>query len=274
SYEAVLADPDVDAVYVPTPASLHGVWTRRALAAGKHVLCEKPLTANGAEAERIAALAHASNLVLMEAMHSQHHPAWARVRELLADGAVGTPRSAEATFLVDIADRADIRWQPALGGGALMDLGVYPLRFLQAVFGPPVVRSATAVDVGGVDASMSVRLDLPGGVDGTVVASMVPGGPPEAVARIVGDAGTMTVHLPYHPQMGGRITVERDGRTHHEDLDTTSTYVYMLRAFADAVLRGGPVVTDADEAVVTMNLIDAAYSAAGMAPRQPAAADD
>ncbi|WP_448629345.1 Gfo/Idh/MocA family protein [Cellulomonas soli] len=207
-YDTLLADPDIDAIYIPTPAALHGHWTRRALTAGKHVLCEKPLTANADEAAQIAALADSSGLVVMEAMHAQHHPAWERVRELLAQGVVGTPRTAEATFLVDIADRSDIRWQRALGGGALMDLGVYPLRFLQTVFGTPVVREAVAVDEGGVDASMTVRLDLPGGVDGTVHASMTQG-PFEALAQIVGTTGTMTVNLPYHPQMGGSIVVER-----------------------------------------------------------------
>ena len=118
-YEAVLADPDVDAVYVPTPAALHGVWMRRAIAAGKHVLCEKPFTANAAEAEEVAALADGSGLVVMEAFHSQHHPLWARLRSLLADGAVGQVREAEADFCVDIADRSDIRWQESMGGGAL-----------------------------------------------------------------------------------------------------------------------------------------------------------
>ncbi|MGN8245464.1 Gfo/Idh/MocA family protein [Cellulomonas soli] len=275
-YDTLLTDPDIDAIYIPTPAALHGRWTRRALAAGKHVLCEKPFTANADEAAQIAALADTSGMVVMEAMHAQHHPAWARVRELLTQGVIGTPRSAQATFLVDIADRSDIRWQRELGGGALMDLGVYPLRFLQTLFGTPVVREAVAVEESGVDASMTVGLDLPGGVDGTVHASMTHGSF-EALARIVGTTGTMTVNLPYHPQMGGSIVVARAGdgageRTSErteEPLDATSTYVSMLRAFADAVLRGGPVLTDAHEAVRSMRVVDAAYLAAGMTPREP-----
>ncbi|GAA3821113.1 Gfo/Idh/MocA family protein [Cellulomonas soli] len=267
-YDTLLADPDVDAIYIPTPASLHGLWTARALAAGKHVLCEKPFTANADEAARIAALADGTGLVVMEAMHAQHHPAWARVRELLDQGVIGEPRTAEATFLVDIADRGDIRWQQALGGGALMDLGVYPLRFLQTVFGTPVVRAASAVEVDGVDGSITVRLDLPGGVDGTVRASMVQD-QPEAEATIVGTTGTLRVHLPYHPQMGGHLVVETaDGRT-QEQLDPTPTYVFMLRAFAEAVLHGGPVVTDPAEAVRSMRVVDAADVAAGLSPRQP-----
>jgi predicted dehydrogenase len=269
-YDALLADPDVDAVYVPTPAALHGVWMLRAIAAGKHVLCEKPFTANADEAEDVAAAAAGSGLVVMEAFHSQHHPSWARLRELLAEGVIGDVVSAEADFCVEIADRSDIRWQESMGGGALMDLGVYPLRFLTHVLGAPTVRSAEAVEVDGVDASIVVRLDLPGGVDGTVRASMVAGEDHSVQARITGTAGTITVHGPYAPQNDGRIVVERDGETVEEPVDPTGSYVWMLRSFADAVLRGGDPVSGTTQAVAAMRLVDDAYRAAGMAPRQPA----
>ncbi|WP_454050620.1 Gfo/Idh/MocA family protein [Cellulomonas sp. Marseille-Q8402] len=269
-YDALLADPDVDAVYVPTPAALHGVWVLRAIAAGKHVLCEKPFTANAAEAEDVAAAAAGSGLVVMEAFHSQHHPSWARLRELLAEGAIGDVVSAEADFCVEIADRSDIRWQESMGGGALMDLGVYPLRFLTHVLGAPTVRSAEAVEVDGVDASIVVHLDLPGGVDGTLRASMVETEDQRAWARITGTAGTITVHAPYAPQNGGRIVVERDGASTEEPVDPTGSYVWMLRSFADAVLHGGDPVSGTTQAVAAMRLVDDAYRAAGMAPREPA----
>lgn len=270
-YDALLADPDVDAVYVPTPAALHGVWMLRAIAAGKHVLCEKPFTANAAEAEDVEAAAAGTGLVVMEAFHSQHHPSWARLRELLAEGAIGEVTSAEADFCVEIADRGDIRWQESMGGGALMDLGVYPLRFLTHVLGAPTVRSAEAVEVDGVDASIVVHLDLPGGVEGTVRASMVASEDQSVRARIVGTTGTITVHSPYGPQNGGRIVVEHaDGRVVEEPVDPTASYVWMLRSFADAVLRGGDPVSGTAQAVAAMRLVDDAYRAAGMAPREPA----
>ncbi|MBU5422401.1 Gfo/Idh/MocA family oxidoreductase [Cellulomonas hominis] len=271
-YDAVLADPDVDAVYVPTPAALHGVWMRRAIAAGKHVLCEKPFTANAAEAEEVAALADGSGLVVMEAFHSQHHPLWARLRALLADGAVGQVREAEADFCVDIADRSDIRWQESMGGGALMDLGVYPLRLLTHLLGTPEVRSAVAQDVDGVDAEMTVRLDLPNRVSGTLRASMVETARPRAWARITGTTGSLTIDQPYGPQHGGRVVVERDGGSVEEAADPTPSYVFMLRTFADAVLRGADPVSGTAQAVEAMRVVDAAYRAAGMAPREPAAA--
>jgi predicted dehydrogenase len=270
-YDALLADPDVDAVYVPTPAALHGPWMRRAIAAGKHVLCEKPFTANAAEAEEIAALADGSGLVVMEAFHSQHHPSWARLRALLAEGAVGDVVSAEADFCVEIADRSDIRWQESMAGGALMDLGVYPLRLLTHLFGTPTVRAAEAVDVDGVDAEIVVHLDLPGGVPGTVRASMVATGQDQSVvARITGTAGTITVHAPYAPQNGGRIVVERDGVEVEEAVDPEGSYVWMLRSFAGAVLRGEDPVSGTAQAVEAMRVVDAAYLAAGMRVREPA----
>jgi predicted dehydrogenase len=269
-YDALLADPDVDAVYVPTPAALHGAWVLRAIAARKHVLCEKPFTANAAEAEDVAAAAAGSGLVVMEAFHSQHHPSWARLRELIAEGAIGEVTHAEADFCVEIADRSDIRWQESMGGGALMDLGVYPLRFLTHVLGAPTVQAAEAVEVDGVDASIVVHLALPGGVPAVLRASMVETEDQRAIARIVGTAGTITVHAPYAPQNGGRIVVERDGETVEEPVDPTGSYVWMLRSFADAVLRGGDPVSGTVQAVAAMRLVDDAYRAAGMAPRQPA----
>jgi predicted dehydrogenase len=273
-YDAVLADTDLDAVYVPTPAALHGAWTLRAIRAGKHVLCEKPLTANADEAAEIDAAARASGLVVMEAFHSRHHPLWDQVRRLLDDGAIGEVRTAEASFCVPILDRTDIRWQPDLGGGGLMDLGVYPLRLLQHVVGAGEVLDATATDEGGIDATMTVVLHLAGrtgGVRGTVRTSMVEEADPRASARFVGTDGTLDVHMPYHPQQGGRLTIERDGTSVEEPVDPTSTYEGMLRAFAGAVLRGQDVGTGTAEALSTMRLVDAAYRAAGMAPRRPLA---
>jgi predicted dehydrogenase len=274
SYDALLADPEIDAVYVPTPAALHGAWMRRAIAAGKHVLCEKPFTADAAEAEEIHALAQAGDLVVMEAFHSQHHPLWARVAELLAEGAIGDVRTAEADFCVDISDRSDIRWQEGMAGGALMDLGVYPLRLLTVLFGVGTVRSATATDENGVDAEITVRLDLPGGVDGTVRASMVETADQRARARIEGTAGSITIHSPYGPQNGGRLVVDRGGAVTEEPVDPTASYVFMLRAFADAVLRGADPVSGTAAAVDVMRLVDASYLAAGMRPRRPAALAD
>ncbi|MGY1773148.1 Gfo/Idh/MocA family protein [Blastococcus sp. SYSU D00813] len=270
SYDALLGDPAVDAVYVPTPAALHGHWTRRAIEAGKHVLCEKPFTANADEAEEIAGLAEGSGLVVMEAMHSRFSPRWARMAEIVRSGALGEVRTAEARFITPHADRAgDIRWQLPLGGGALMDLGVYPVTLLRHLFGEPEVRSAVAEDIDGVDAAMTADLVFAGGVKGRVVASMAEGADWGADLRVTGTAGTLAVRMPYHPYLYGELVLTTDAGTETEGPEERTTYSYMLEAFRDAVADGAPVVTGAREATATMRGIDAIYRAAGMQPRQP-----
>src|SRR5947209_5075309 len=125
SYEALLADPDVDAIYNPLPNGLHGLWTLRALEAGKHVLCEKPFTANAAEAVLVADAAKASGLMVMEAFHWRYHPMAARMLEVIASGDLGDVRRVEAALCFPLPLFNDIRYQLDLAGGALMDAGCY-----------------------------------------------------------------------------------------------------------------------------------------------------
>ncbi|GAB2844660.1 Gfo/Idh/MocA family oxidoreductase [Actinocorallia aurea] len=274
SYEAVLEDPGIDAVFVPTPIALHGHWTRRALAAGKHVLCEKPFTANADEAAEMAELSDAGDLVVMEAFHSRHHPMWARMRDVLGSGTIGDLVSARAAFTAPHPDASDIRWNLALGGGALMDLGVYPVRLLSFLFGTPVVRHAKAVEAGGVDAAMTAELDLPGGaagrpVTGQVVASMRDEDGFAAELEVTGSAGSLHVRMPYHPYLYGLMTVATPAGTVTEEGDPRTSYAFQLEVFRDAVRDGRPVVTGPREAAAAMRVIDEVYRAAGMAPRAP-----
>src|SRR4051812_23349375 len=157
SYDALLADEDIDAVYIPLPAALHGRWMRRTIEVGKHVLCEKPFTANADEAAEIAALAAGTDRVVMEAFHSRLHPLWARLRQIVDSGALGEVRTARASFCAPIPPGKDIRWQVPLGGGALMDLGVYPVGLLRHLLGEPRGLSADASGREGVAARGSPR---------------------------------------------------------------------------------------------------------------------
>src|SRR5215468_10236658 len=131
SYDALLADRELDAIYNPLPNSLHCEWTIRALRAGKHVLCEKPIAANAAEAERMAEAAAASGRVLMEAFHWRYHPLAARMREILASGAIGRVQHLEAWLCFPMLSPGDIRWRLDLAGGALMDAGCYPVSMVR-----------------------------------------------------------------------------------------------------------------------------------------------
>ncbi len=262
SYDALLADPEIDAVYVPLPAALHGEWTLRALAAGKHVLCEKPFTANAAEAERVRDAATASGLVVMEAHHASFHPLVARVRELA--GTIGEIERGSSWFHVPIKPGSDIRWNLALGGGSLMDLGVYPLRLSRDVLGPGTVESARAWRRGDIDRRMRARLRH-GAALITVDCGMWSRKGFGVGFELRGTAGRLRVGWPFHPQQGSRIRVDgRAGRL-RETADRRASYDFQLEAFRDAVATGTP--PGLDEAVETMRTVDAIYRAAGMQPR-------
>lgn len=268
SYEALLADPDLDAVYVPLPAALHAPWTIAAVEVGKHVLCEKPFTSNAADAEAVAAVAAASDLVVMEAYHSHYHPLYGRLREILASGELGTIRRADASFCVPIRPGGDIRWNLALGGGGLLDVGYYPVRALTELFGEPVaVPEAQAWLRDGVDRRLDARLALPSGVDGRIVSSMWSRKAFAMGLEVRGDVGRMRVSFPHHPQMGTRIRIDgRNGRR-VERAERRSTYSYQLEAFRGAASGAQAPATDAAAAVRNMRTLDAIYAAAGMQPR-------
>lgn len=269
SYDALLADPTIDAVYVPLPAALHAGWTIAAIEAGKHVLCEKPFTSNAPAAERVAAVAGRSGRVVMEAYRSHFHPLYGRLREILTSGEIGPVRSARATFCIPIPPGRDIRWNPELGGGALLDVGYYPVRVLTELFGPsPTVERARAWRRGDIDRRIEASLRFAGGVDAEIVTSMWSRTPFSMTLAVVGEAGTMRVSFPYHPQMGTRVHVRGGGGTRTERTDRRSTYSFQLEAFRDAVSRGAAVETDAAAALSHMRTLDQIYRAAGMSPRR------
>ncbi len=271
SYTSLLADKSIDAVYNPLPNGLHGRWTMAAIAAGKHVLCEKPFTANADEARTVARAAAGSGLIVMEAHHSSHHPQTKRAAELVRSGILGELVSAQASFIVPMPPSHDIRWNLALAGGSLMDLGCYPLRWLRDVLGVvPTVTSATAHDRDGIDASMDARLDY-AGTRGRGRAAMWSRRLLVITAEVRGTAGVMKVRMPFMPQLKGRIRVDGPGMRVRERADPRSSYSFQLEAFRDAVVAGGPNITDSDAAVETMETIDEIYRAAGMDARQPTA---
>jgi predicted dehydrogenase len=271
SYAALVEAGDLDAVYVPLPNGLHGAWTLRALAAGKHVLCEKPFTADAAEARMVAEAAGGIDRVVMEAFHYRYHPLTERVRQLLADRAIGTVRHVEARMCFPLPKFSDIRYNLALAGGALMDAGCYGLHALRT-FGPgePAVVSATAkLRRPGVDRAMDIRLRYPDGTTGRAVTSLWSARLLDVSLRIDGDAGSIRVLNFVTPHMYHRLTVRTARGRFQERVPGPATYACQLHAFHAAVADGGPVLTSAADAVPTMVLIDDAYRAAGLEPRRP-----
>ncbi|MBV8386419.1 MAG: Gfo/Idh/MocA family oxidoreductase [Acidimicrobiia bacterium] len=272
SYDELLGDSDVDAVYNPLPNGLHGLWTIRALEAGKHVLCEKPFTANAAEAERVAAAADRSGLVVMEAFHWRYHPLARRMLEIIDRGELGPIRHIETTMCFPLFKRSDIRWQLDLAGGALMDAGCYTVHMLRTLAGdePEVVSADAKLRAPGVDRVMQADMRFADGRTGRIRTSMWSSSVLKMAARVEGERGTLSVFNPVAPQYFHRMTVKVDGKRRRERVKGGSTYAYQLQAFADAVLRGAPTLTPPTDSTANMRVIDDIYRAAGMEPRRGA----
>jgi predicted dehydrogenase len=273
AYADVVADPEVEVVYNPLANSLHGPWNLAAIAAGKHVLTEKPSASNAEEAREVRDAAAAAGVTFLEGFHYLHHPVTRRLHELLATGELGQLRHVEVELVTPAPPDDDPRWSLDLAGGALMDLGCYGLHAHRLLApwagGPPRVAAARGGERAGhpgVDEWIDADLEFPGGATGSARCNMA-GEVVRMPCRIVGDRGEATAANFALPNVDDRVTVTtRDGRR-VEHLGTRPTYTYQLEALR-AHLRGGATLPiDADDAVATMELIDACYQAAGFPPR-------
>ncbi|MFD6224622.1 Gfo/Idh/MocA family protein [Nocardia asteroides] len=271
-YQDLLDSPEVDAVYIPLPNGLHGRWTRAAVAADKHVLCEKPFTANAEEAREIARLAADSGLVVMEAFHYRYHPLIRAAEEIVASGELGTLRRVETALSFPLPLFSDIRYDYDLAGGALMDAGCYAVHMARVLGGEdPEVVSARAKLHGDrrIDRAMSAELRFPSGHTGRVRCSMWSADVLRISATVVGDRGRMRLLNPVLPHAGHLLAVRSADGTRLRRFPRRPSYDYQLDAFADAVLRGAPVPTTPDDAVTTMAVIDDIYRSAGLPLRVP-----
>ncbi|MEV5355425.1 Gfo/Idh/MocA family oxidoreductase [Streptomyces sp. NPDC052693] len=273
SYAELVADPEIDVVYNPLANGLHGPWNLAALAAGKHVLSEKPSASNAEEAAEVRAAAERAGTVFMEAFHYLFHPVTRRLHELLASGELGELRHAEAMVAIAAPPQSDPRWSLPLAGGALMDLGCYGLHALRMLApragGAPRLTASRAGEragAPGVDEWLDADLEFPGGARGAARCHMAYDGLDMSL-RIVGSRGEAWAPNFVLPHLDDRVVVRtaRGERTEH--LGTRSSYTYQLEAFAARVREGTPLPLDADDAVATMLLVDACYRQAGFAPR-------
>ncbi|MFB9375741.1 Gfo/Idh/MocA family protein [Kineococcus gynurae] len=275
-YDALLADPEVDLVYNPLANGLHGRWNVAALRAGKDVLTEKPSAADAAEARAVHDVARETGRALLEGFHHAHHPLWLRVHEILAAGELGGLVSVEAVMHMPAPDDDDPRWSAELAGGSVMDVGCYALHAVRDLAAHvegghaiPVVLSARGEErFPGVDGWLDADLDLGGGVSGRIRSSMVA---PDVDFRleVVGERGSLSAPCFIKPQLDDRLLVRVDGAERVEHLGARTSYTYQLAAVAAHLNDGVPFRTDAADAVVAMELVDACYTAAGMAPRRP-----
>ncbi|MFF9770264.1 Gfo/Idh/MocA family protein [Streptomyces sp. NPDC014636] len=266
-YDALLERPDVDAVYVPLPIALHARWTERALRAGKHVLAEKPLTARAADTARLLGLARERGLVLAENYLFVHHGAYTAVRDLVAAGVIGDVRALSASFTIPPRPVDDIRYRADLDGGALLDIGVYPLRLASLLLGPElrvhgaVLRHDTArgVDLGGSallgDPVTGASAQLVFGMEHAYTAGW----------RLLGSEGSLALDRAYSPPAGHRPTlrIERADGSEERVLPAHDQASTAVTAFAEAVRGAGRGhVADTTPVLRQAELVDAVRRAA------------
>ena len=268
-YRAVIEDPEIDGIYNPLPNGLHAEWTLAAIAAGKHVLCEKPFTSNATEAKEVAAAAAATELVVMEAFHYRYHPFARRVAEIMANGELGKLQRVEAALCFPLPKFSDIRYQLDLAGGATMDAGCYPISMVRMLGGeePQVASARAKLRSEQVDRAMTAELQFPSGHTGRITASMWSSSVLRIIARAWGERGKLTMVNPLGPQFFNRLSVTVDGKKRVEHFPRRPTYNYQLQAFCAAVLKGEPILTPPEDAVANMTVIDDVYRAAGLRPR-------
>ncbi len=264
SYQALLEDGDVDAVYIPLPNSMHREWTIRAAERGKHILCEKPLAMNEAECLEMEAAAAANGVLLMEAFMYRFHPRTEKVLELIRAGAIGDVRMIRSTFSFRITRPDNIRLKPELGGGALMDVGCYCVNISRTVAGtePLQARATARWSASGVDEQLEGTLHFPDGMVAQFDCALTL----ERRERyeISGTDGHLVVEAAFLPGTGDVVIREDHGRAAPVEhrIAGVDEYVQMVEHFADCVLRGESLRYGAGEAARNMRVIHALYRSA------------
>ena len=269
TYEALIADPDLDVIYNPLPNSLHCEWSIRAMRAGKHVFCEKPIASNAREAEEMARVADQTGMLLVEAFHYRYHPLADRVRALISDDAIGKLIHVEGSFSVPLPPD-NIRFDWNLAGGATMDLGCYPLHMIRYFSGmtPRVVAAKAQMGRANIDVAMEADLELAPGVTARMTCSMAADAKLGASFLARGDGGELNVVNPVGPHWGHPLTVTTPSGTTNETVAGDTTYAHQLRALVKA-LQGdrSAFPTDGHDGIIGMRIIDEIYRAAGLPPR-------
>ena len=261
SYEALLEDPDVDAVYVSLPNSLHVEWSVRALEAGKHVLCEKPFARRPEDAARAFDAADAAGLVLAEAFMYRHHPQTARVAELVRDGAIGEPLLIRAAFSFVLGNPEDVRMKPELDGGALMDLGCYCVNSSRLLAGEPErVWGEQRLAPAGVDITFAGTLGFAGGVLANLHCSLEL--PARQELEVLGSEATLLVQAPWRVDFGGDVLLRRGGGVERLDVPEADAYRLELEDFAASVRGDREPLLGRDDALGQARSLDALYRSA------------
>jgi D-xylose 1-dehydrogenase (NADP+, D-xylono-1,5-lactone-forming) len=258
SYEALLDDKDIDAVYIPLPNALHSEWTRKAAERGKHVLCEKPLTPTADEAADLIAYCRVKGVQLMDGFMWPHHPRTARLRQLLDGGSLGAIQRVTGAFTFLLKpDPSNIRLQSGLAGGSLLDVGCYPVYGIRWAFGAePVNVYARAQYEHGVDVSMTGMVWLADGRTASFDCGFTQ--PLRGWLEITGTEGSVFVPEMWVPGPRATYLVRREGRDPEENIaEGEDQIAQMISHFSRSVLEGTPLRPSPEEAVRTLRVLDA-----------------
>jgi xylose dehydrogenase (NAD/NADP) len=277
SYEELLANPQIEAVYIPLPNHLHSEWTLRAIEAGKHVLCEKPLALNAAEAKAMVQAARARGVFLMEAFMYRFHPRSRRIKSLVEQGAIGDPRLIRTAFCFRHPDPCDTRFRPEMGGGALLDVGCYGVSLARWIFEaePEMVQAFAEYGKSGVDLTTVGLLRFPRGRLAVVEASFTSA--LQQTFSVLGTQGAIELphdaFIPWEKDALFRVrgVNEEEGRV--EVIPGVDEYQLMVEHFADAALGNGNLDFAPEESVNNMRVLDALARAAREGKRVAVATD-
>jgi xylose dehydrogenase (NAD/NADP) len=238
TYEALLADPEIDVLYIPLPNHLHAEWTIKALRAGKHVLCEKPLGLNTHEVDEMAAAARETGRVLAEGFMYRHHPQTLNARELVESGVLGQIRSLRGSFSFPMEREDDIRWEKDKGGGSLWDVGCYPVNYIRYLLGaePVEVFGWQVLEKRGCDETFIGQMRFPGGI----LAQFDSGfrSPPRTELEVVGSQGTLNIPIPFKPGRRGKLLLKLGDKRKTIQVAGQELYSGEVEDMADAILLG------------------------------------
>ena len=264
SYEALLADPTIEAVYIPLPNHLHVPLARQAAEAGKHVLCEKPLALNASEAESLLEVRDRCGVQIMEAFMVRTHPQWLRTRELIRQGEIGTVRAVQVFFSYTNRDPDNVRNQADIGGGGLMDIGCYAITAARFCFEAEPVRVFGRLEYDpqmNIDRLTSAILDCPDGqATFTCSTQLVP----YQRVHVFGEQGRIEIQTPFNAPADRttRLFIDDgsqlgDASARSEDFDPVDQYTVQGDLFAEAIRTGKPQTLSLEDSVTGMRIIDA-----------------
>lgn len=264
SYEALLADPDIDVIYNPLPNHLHAEWTIKAVQAGKHVLCEKPLALSLAEVDAISTAAENYGRIVAEAFMYRTHPQTLKAHEIVTVGKLGKVKLVRGSFTYPGTDPENYRWKPEMGGGGLWDVGCYPLSYTRSLLGmePLEVFGWQVIGPTGVDELFTAQLRFPENIFAQFDCSVRI--PDHTFMEIVGDEATLIIPRPFTPGVKEKLYLTRAGKTEVISVKGTNLYIGEVEDMADAILFGKPTrVSLADSRLNTaaiLALIESAKS--------------